>query len=171
MATRAGISGPRLWMTVLTVKNRTLALKSAVRKDLNHQFPRMISRTKLKSKTSRDIHPVAAEQDFYATTFLTNLAAVVEADAQVEAQERFWQSPHPYKYTESRINRNILVGTIKNWLNKVVLEPDPDQRDRAFQRVTHHLQRALISARRGRKAPRRKEKNANKYAQNRRRCL
>ncbi|MDA8205747.1 MAG: hypothetical protein M0Z36_06745, partial [Thermaerobacter sp.] len=74
-------------------------------------------------------------------------------------------------YTEYRINRNILAGTIKTRLIKAVLEPDPDKRETAFQRVIHQVQRALIPVRRGRTAPRHKGKKANKYSQNRRRCL
>ncbi len=113
---------------------------------------------------------MVVEQDFYATTFLSNMAAVAEEDAQAEAEERLRQSSHPYQHTEYRMNRNILVGTIKTRLIKTVLEPDPDKRDKASQRVIHHIQRALIPLRRGRTAPRHKGKKANKYSQNRRRC-
>lgn len=114
---------------------------------------------------------VVVEQDFYATTFLSNMAAVVAEDAQAEAEERLHQSSHSYQYTEYRMNRNILVGTIKTRLIKAVLEPDPDKREKAFQRVIHHIQRALIPVRRGRTAPRHQGKRANKYSQTRRRCL
>ena len=69
------------------------------------------------------------------------------------------------------MNRNILAGTIKTRLIKAVLEPDPDKRETAFHRVIHQVQRALIPVRRGRTAPRHKGKKANKYSQNRRRCL
>ena len=115
--------------------------------------------------------PVVVEQDFAATTFLSNLAAIVEEDAQTEANERLRQSPQTYKYREYRINRNVLVGTIKNRLIKALLEPDGAQRDQAFQRIVRHVQRALIPVRRGRTASRHKGKKANKYSQNRRRPL
>lgn len=115
--------------------------------------------------------PVVVEQDFAATTFLSNMAAIVEEDAQAAAHERLRQSPHAYKYQEYRINRNILVGTIKNRLIKAILEPDGAQRDQAFQRVVRQIQRALIPVRRGRTASRYQGKTANKYAQSRRRSL
>ena len=51
-----------------------------------------------------DHSPVAVEQDFYALTFLSNMATVVAEDAQPDAEKRLHQSSHPYKYTEYRIN-------------------------------------------------------------------
>lgn len=115
--------------------------------------------------------PVVIEQDFAATIFLSNLAAIVEEDAQAEADERRRQSPRTYKYQEYRINRNVLVGTMKNRLIQALLEPDGQHRDQAFQRIVRRVQRALIPVRRGRAAPRHKGKKANKYSQNRRRPL
>ncbi len=115
--------------------------------------------------------PVVVEQDFAATTFLSNLAAIVEEDAQAEANERLRQSPETSKHQEYRINRNVLVGTIKNRLIKALLEPDGAQRDQAFQRIVRHVPRAVIPVRRGRSASRHKGKKANKYSQNRRRPL
>ena len=115
--------------------------------------------------------PVVVAQDFYATTFLGNMAAVVEEDAEAAAQERLRNSSHSYKYEEYRVNRNLLVGTIKHRLIKALLEPDGAQREQAFHRLIQHIQRALIPVRRGRTAPRDKRKRANKYSQNRRRSL
>ncbi len=65
----------------------------------------------------------------------------------------------------------MLVGTVKTRLIKAMLEPDLDKRETAFQRVIRHIQRALIPVRRDRAAPRHKGQKANKYSQNRRRCL
>ncbi len=115
--------------------------------------------------------PVVVEQDFAATTFLSNWAAIAEEDAQAEANERLRQSPQTYQYREYRINRNVLGGTIKNRLIQALLEPDGAHRDQAFQRIARHVQRAVIPVRRGRSASRHQGKKANQYSQNRRRPL
>ena len=115
--------------------------------------------------------PGVVEQDFAATTFLSNLAAIVEEDAQAEANERLRQSPQSDKYRAYRINRNVGVGTMKNRLIKALLEPDGAPRDHAFQRLVRHVQRALIPVRRGRTAARHQGQQSNQYAQNRRRPL
>ena len=73
--------------------------------------------------------PVVVEQDFATTTFLINMAAIVEEDAQAETNERLGQSLRAYKDPQCRINR-----TIKNRLIGSILEPDGDQRDRASMR-------------------------------------
>jgi hypothetical protein len=79
--------------------------------------------------------------------------------------------PQTDQYQEYRINRHILVGTIKNRLITALLEPDGAQRALAFPRIVRHVQRAFIPVRRGRTASRHKDKKATQYSQNRRRPL
>ncbi len=100
---------------------------------------------------------------------MSNLAAVAEQEAQDEIQEHGQRRDH--KYDEYRINRNILVGKMKDRLIAIALEPNGRKREAAWNRLRGELVRNLVPVRRGRTAPRDKSAKANKYAQNRRRCL
>lgn len=112
---------------------------------------------------------VVIQQDFHASILMSNLAAVAEQEAQDEIQEHGQRRDH--KYDEYRIHRNILVGKMKDRLIAIVLEPNGRKREAAWNRLRGELVRNLVPVRRGRTAPRDKSAKANKYAQNRRRCL
>lgn len=113
--------------------------------------------------------PIVLEQDFHATTLLSNMAVIAQREAQAAAAERIQASPH--KYEEYHINRNLLVGKMKDRLIRILLEDDAAKREAAFQRLVHQLQRNVIPVRPGRTAPRNKRPRRNKYPPNRRRCL
>ncbi len=112
---------------------------------------------------------VVIQQDFHASILMSNLAAVAEQEAQVEIQERL--NPANHKYVDYHINRNILVGKMKDRLIAIALEEDGQKREAAWHRLRGELMRNILPVRRGRSAPRNKSAKANKYAPNRRRCL
>ena len=113
--------------------------------------------------------PVVIQQDYHASILMSNLAAVAEQDAQAEIQERL--DPDTHKYVDYRINRNILIGKMKDRLIAIALEEDSRKREAAWNRLRGELMRNILPVRRGRSAPRNKSAKANKYAPNRRRCL
>ena len=113
--------------------------------------------------------PVVIQQDFHASILMSNLAAVAEQDAQAEIQERL--NPDNHKYVDYRINRNILIGKMKDRLIAIALEEDGQKREAAWHRLRDELMRNILPVRRGRSAPRTKSAKTNKYAPNRRRCL
>lgn len=65
---------------------------------------------------------VAIEQDFYATIFSCNISALLMSEAQdeieAEIKEKSQQTIYKYKY---KINRNILIGTIKNEIMDILI--------------------------------------------------
>lgn len=113
--------------------------------------------------------PVVIQQDCHASILMSNLAAVAEQEAQAEIPER--RDPDHHKYSEYRINRNVLIGKMKDRLIAMALEENGRKREAAWNRLRGELIRNILPVRRGRSAPRNKSAKANKYAPNRRRCL
>lgn len=62
--------------------------------------------------------PLLIEQDFYATVFLSNIASIFEQEAEEELREK--NLDKTLKYAEYRINKNILVGKLKNRLIEMI---------------------------------------------------
>jgi hypothetical protein len=69
--------------------------------------------------------PLLIEQDFYATVFLSNIASISEQEAEEEMREK--KRTKTLKYDEYRINKNILVGKLKNRLIEMILEEDDEK--------------------------------------------
>ena len=113
--------------------------------------------------------PTVIEQDFYATTLLSNMASLIEQDAQEEMQER--NANKTLKYDEYKINHNILVGKLKNRLVEILLEEDNEKKDAMYHRLITELKRNIVPVIKGRSFPRKKQNKANKYAKTKRRCL
>lgn len=111
--------------------------------------------------------PTAIEQDFYATTLLSNMASVIEQDALEEVQAQ----NSGRKYDEYNINHNILVGKLKNKLVEIVLEDDDEKRSAMYRRLIHELTRNIVPVIKDRTYPRKTRPGANKYAKNKRRPL
>lgn len=113
--------------------------------------------------------PLLIEQDFYATVFLSNTASLFEQEAQEEMLEK--RQNGTYKYEEYRINKNILVGKIKNRFIEMILEEDADKKDVLYRRFLDELQRNVVPVIPGRNFTRTKHNKANRYAKTRRRSL
>jgi len=100
---------------------------------------------------------VAIEQDFYATIFACNISALLMSEAQEEVEFEMQeknqlkkaysiQKVPKYKY---KINRNILIGTIKNEIIDILLS-DKDL-DEYCERLKKRIKKNLIAIRPGRK--------------------
>lgn len=111
--------------------------------------------------------PTVIEQDFYATTLLSNMASVIEQDAEEEIQAKMANR----KYDEYKINHNILVGKLKNKLVEVLLEDDDEVRDAMYRRIVDELTRHIVPVIKGRSYPRKKQNSVNKYSKSKRRPL
>jgi hypothetical protein len=112
--------------------------------------------------------PTVIEQDFYATTLLSNIASLIEQDAQEEMQEK--NANKTLKYDEYKINHNILVGKLKNRLVEILLEENNKKKDDMYQRLIAELERNIVPVIRGRSFLRKKQNKANKYVKSKRRC-
>lgn len=92
---------------------------------------------------------IAIEQDFYATIFACNISALLMLEAQDEVEEANSEKKLKYKY---KINRNILVGTVKNEILDVLLgEQDLNE---YCERLKNRIKKNLIPIRPGRRFPR-----------------
>ncbi|WAH35453.1 hypothetical protein [Alicyclobacillus dauci] len=111
--------------------------------------------------------PTVIEQDFYATTLLSNMASIIEQDAQEEVQDQNARRKHD----EYKINHNILVGKLKNKLVEVLLEDDDEMREAMYRRIVDELTRHIVPVIKGRSYPRKKQNSVNKYSKNKRRPL
>ena len=90
--------------------------------------------------------PVVIQQDFHASILMSNRAAVAEQDAQAEIPARI--DPNTHKYVDYRINRNILIGKMKDRLIAIALEEDGRKREAAWNRLrgsTRRKRRAILN--------------------------
>ncbi|RED76619.1 DDE family transposase [Cohnella phaseoli] len=113
--------------------------------------------------------PQLIEQDFYATVLLSNMASVMEQEAEEQLQET--KRTDHLKYTEYRINKNILVGKLRNRLIAMVLEDDDGKRDEMHERFLEELQRNIVPVVKDRTFKRDKQTKANKFTKTKRRGL
>jgi len=113
--------------------------------------------------------PQLIEQDFYATVLLSNMASVMEEEAEEQMQEN--KRTDHLKYTEYRINKNILVGKLRNRLIEMVLEEDDAKRALMHERFLEELQRSIVPVIKDRSFKREKQTRANKFTKTKRRGL
>lgn len=113
--------------------------------------------------------PQLIEQDFYATVLVSNLASIFEQEAEKEMCEK--NRTQTLKYSEYRINRNILVGKLRNRLIEMVLEEDDEKKDVLHAQFLEELQRNLVPVIDGRTFKREKQSKSNKFTKTKRRGL
>lgn len=113
--------------------------------------------------------PQLIEQDFYATLLLSNMASVFEQEAEQAMQDK--QRTQSMKYTEYRINKDILVGKLRNRLMVMMLEEDDERRERLHAQFVEELQRNIVPVVKDRSFLREKQTKANKFTKTKRRGL
>lgn len=113
--------------------------------------------------------PIIIEQDFYAAVFLSNIASIFEQEAEAELREK--NKNKTLKYEEYRINKNILVGKLKNRLIEMILEEDNGKKDVLYKRFLKELQRNIVPVIPNRSYKRDKQTKCNRYAKSKRRSL
>lgn len=91
---------------------------------------------------------VAILQDFFATVFTCNIASLLSQEAQEELkQESADNIKNTNKYSY-KINRNLLIGTIKNEILEVLL--GNNNLEEYCNKLKQRIKRSLISIRPGR---------------------
>ncbi|MBT2292979.1 IS4 family transposase [Paenibacillus albidus] len=113
--------------------------------------------------------PQLIEQDFYATVLVSNLASIFEEEAEEEMCEK--NRTQTLKYSEYRINKNILVGKLRNRLIEMVLEEDDEKKDVLHAQFLEELQRNIVPVFDGRTFKREKQSKSNKFTKTKRRGL
>jgi hypothetical protein len=112
--------------------------------------------------------PIAIEQDFYATMYLSNMVALAKMDANAIILEKNKDKNLKYEY---KVNTNILIGKLKNSLVSMLLEHRPRKRSKILKKILKEISRNIIPIRPGRKFARRMTVRANKYSLNKKRAL
>jgi hypothetical protein len=112
--------------------------------------------------------PIAIEQDFYATMYLSNMVALAKMDANAIIEEENKDKSLKYEY---KVNTNILIGKLKNSLVLMLLERSPRKRSKILKKIMNEISRNIIPIRPGRNYVRRMTVRANKNPLNRKKAL
>jgi hypothetical protein len=92
---------------------------------------------------------IAIEQDFYATIFAGNTSALLMLEAQDEIEEAQKNKSLKFKY---KINRNILIGSLKNEILDVLM--GSQNLNEYCEKLKIRIKKNLVPIRTGRKFPR-----------------
>lgn len=111
----------------------------------NYKFYKVIAEIENFSGKSK----LAIEQDFYATVFSCNISALLMQEAQDELTEKAEDKLLQYEY---KINRNILVGIVKNEILEVFL--GNQDLDAYCETLKNRIKKNLVPVRPNRKFPR-----------------
>ena len=117
------------------------------------------------------ILPPAILQEHHATVLLSNMCALVEAEAQTLWDAHQAENADRYKYDAYKINTSVAFGLWKDQWMSIVLAEDPALREQAFWRLVEIIRRKVTPIRPGRSYPRTKAPPANRYSHKRRRSL
>ncbi|WP_235846942.1 transposase [Neobacillus soli] len=103
--------------------------------------------------------PLSIEQDFYATMFLTNMAALIkqEADEMIAKEQKGKDLTYEYM-----VNNKLLIGKLKNNLIDLILEKSARRRKKLYKRILGEIERNRTPIRPGRSFNRVKGLRANK---------
>lgn len=112
--------------------------------------------------------PIAIEQDFYATMYLSNMVALAKMDANEIIAEENKDKNLKYEY---KVNTNILIGKLKNSLVSMLLEERPRKRSKILNKIMKELAHNIIPIRPERSFQRRMTVRANKNSLNKKRAL
>lgn len=129
-------------------------------------FGRLKSRLEIENFSG--VKPLAIEQDFYASLFVSNMAAIIRIDAEEELKDKNINKNTKHEYA---INNNILFGKLKNFLILLLLEENDEIKATLYQDFIQKIQRSVIPIRKNRKFGRKKKIRSNKYPNCRRRAL
>lgn len=112
--------------------------------------------------------PVAIEQDFYASIYLSNMASIAKAEANYKIEQQNKEKNLKYEY---KVNTNILIGKLKDSLVLMLLEKNKRKRSKMLKKIIEEISRNLVPVRPGRSNKRQDGARRYKYQLNRKRCL
>lgn len=108
------------------------------------------------------------EQDFYASIFLSNMASLIQQEADEIISNDQQHKNLKYDYAA---NRNILIGKLKDNFIKIILERNPKKRRKMYKNLLNEIQRNRSPKRPGREFKRKTRLKANKNCLNQRPCI
>ena len=112
--------------------------------------------------------PLIIEQDFYATQFVSNMAAILKHDAEEQLKKKNKEKNLKHEY---KINNNILFGKIKNQLVLLLLEENEEKKLILYKDFIEQIQKNVIPVRKNRKFERKKKTRSNKSPKCKRRAI
>ncbi|HZJ83252.1 MAG TPA: transposase [Clostridia bacterium] len=114
------------------------------------------------------VKPLIIDQDFYATLLLSNIATIFQQEAEEELIEENAKKNLKYEY---KINKNIMVGKLKNSLIEMLLENDEDKKSILYAKFIRDIKRNVVPVIKGRAFERNKSISTSKHSKTRRRAL
>ena len=114
------------------------------------------------------IKEVVIKQDFYATIFLANMAALAKMQSDEEIQNKNKGKELKYEY---KTNVNIMLGKLKDKLILIMIEKSPWKRARMYRELLCEISMNSIPIRPNRQNPRRFKHYRDRYPMNARRGL
>lgn len=87
------------------------------------------------------VKPMIIEQDYYAILLLSNIASIFEQEAQKELKEKNEKKNLKHEY---KINKNILVGKLKDSLIEMLLEQDEEKKGLLYARFIKEVKRNVV---------------------------
>jgi len=118
------------------------------------------SKLELENFTSRTVDGIKI--DFFAMMLITNLMASVEHDVKAEIEGQREDKSNKYTY---KVNKNELVGVLKDYLIVAVAHDCPDKQSEAFEKILTEAQRNVVPIRPNRKVERTRAR-ASKFHHN-----
>lgn len=112
--------------------------------------------------------PIAVEQDFYASMYLCNMAALAKADANATIKKKQKGAKLKYEY---KVNTNILIGKLRENFIGILLEKNARKRSKMLNTLMKEISRNVVPIRPGRNFIRNKNLKSNKFPLNQKRCL
>lgn len=125
------------------------------------KFNELKSRLQIENFTGDTV--ISVEQDFYASIYLSNMAALAKNEANEEIALNNKDKTLKYDY---KVNTNILIGKLKDSMVLMLLEDDPTKRTMMLRRIMQEISQNVVSIRPGRSNFRRKGLKANKHPMN-----
>lgn len=112
--------------------------------------------------------PIAIEQDFYASIYLSNMVALAKEECNQEIANNNLGKELKFEY---KANTNVLIGYLKNALIIMMLEKSRKKRAYMFKIIMNKIKQDTVPVRPGRSYPRNMNLKANKYSHNKKRSL
>lgn len=111
---------------------------------------------------------ITVEQDFYASMYLSNMAALAKIQSDEKIQERNKEKNLKHEY---QTNTNILIGKLKDRLVIMMLEPNEQKRLEIFNGIIEDIARNSVPIRPGRHNKRIKKTTRDRYPMNQKQGL
>lgn len=120
-------------------------------------------KNKLQLENYSGVNAICIQQDFYASLFLSNAMAFLEADCAEEIAK--WNAGEKKKY-EYQLNRARTIELLRESFVELVITNSPRKRKKLYKHIQKQLQQSLLPIREGRTYPRHRKHPALKFPSN-----